>query len=89
MTSTFDIALVEEQGVDFAVVNVKRHVLDDARAQEDLAATLIPHVGAIPIVFMSQDSRGEATYVGRRDIVRFLANIFVEQLPWRTATLRS
>lgn len=88
MTARFDIALVREQGVDFAVVNVKRHVLDDQRAQEDLAATLVPHVGAIPVVFMAQSSHGKATYVGRRDLVRFLANLFVEQLPWRTATLR-
>lgn len=49
MTARFDIALVREQGVDFAVVNVKRHVFDDRRAQEDLAATLVPHVGAIPV----------------------------------------
>lgn len=88
MTSKFDIALVREQGVDFAVVNVKRRVLDDRRAQENLATTLAPHVGAIPVVFMSEDSRGRATYVGRRDLVRFLSNVFVEQLPWRTATLR-
>jgi hypothetical protein len=36
---------------------------------------------------MAQDSRGVPTYQGRPDIVRFLSNIFVEQIPWQRYTL--
>jgi hypothetical protein len=31
---------------------------------------------------MEQDSRGTPRYSGRRDLVNFLANVFIEQLPW-------
>lgn len=89
MSIRLDVALVREQGVEFAVVVVKRHVLDNPGEQEAMYAALAPHLGwGVPIVFMAQDSHGIPTYVGRRDIVDFLAaDVFVEQLPWRTMTL--
>jgi len=88
MSMQLDVALVREQGVTFAVVVVKRYVLDSPQDQDAMRATLAPHLGwGVPIVFMAQDSSGTPTYVGRRDIVNFLANVFVEQLPWRTMTL--
>jgi hypothetical protein len=43
--------------------------------------------GPIPIVLMAQDGRGVPTYQGRPDIVRFLSNVFVEQIPWQRYTL--
>lgn len=88
MSVRFDVALVKEQGVRFAVVTVKRGVLDDPARQRSVVALLSPHVGGVPIVLMEQDSRGVPTYVGRPDLVKWLANnVFVEELPWRTMTL--
>jgi hypothetical protein len=43
--------------------------------------------GAMPIVLMAQDSKGTPTYFGRPDIVSFLANVFVEQIPWMKYTI--
>lgn len=36
---------------------------------------------------MEQDARGKPTYSGRPDIVRFLDNRFLEQLPWKRWTV--
>jgi hypothetical protein len=36
---------------------------------------------------MSQDSRGTPTYYGRHDIVRFLASVPMEAIPWRQYTV--
>lgn len=79
-------AVVKEQGVVFAVVVVKRHVLDDralaSRAQLGFRR-LFP---GMPIVLMAQDGRGTPTYLGRPDIVRFLARISMHRMPWKEFT---
>ena len=36
---------------------------------------------------MAQDSSGGPTYQGRSDIVRFLANVPLEAIPWMEYTL--
>jgi len=38
---------------------------------------------------MAQDARGRAAYYGRRDLVNFLSQVLVEQLPWRECTIRA
>ncbi|HEX8120027.1 MAG TPA: hypothetical protein VF549_02070 [Solirubrobacteraceae bacterium] len=89
MTVRLDVALVSEQGVRFAVVAVKRHVLDSQSEQQAVVSAVRAHLGRVPVVLMNQDSKGTPTYVGRRDLVRWLANsVFVEQLPWRRMALR-
>jgi hypothetical protein len=83
------VALVREQGVNFAVVIVKSAVLAGPKSKkDDLVATFSVEFGG-SAVLMAQDSRGVPTYYGRPDLVRFLANIFPEQLPWREFTLRA
>lgn len=80
---TFDGALIKEQGVSFAVVIVKRSVLDNPAQREGVRASFAPSFGGVPVVLMAQDSRGTPTYHGRQDIVRFLANRPVHAIPWR------
>lgn len=78
-----DGALVREQGVTFAVVAVKKHVVDNRTQALSAArsfASLFPNV---PIVLMGQDSSGHATFFGRQDIVRFLSRISLNRLPWK------
>jgi hypothetical protein len=38
---------------------------------------------------MMRDSRGTPTYYGRQDLVRALANVCLERLPWREFTMRA
>lgn len=81
------VALVREQGVNFAVVIVKPSVLHGPKSsKDDLVATFSLEFGA-PAVLMAQDSRGVPTYYGRHDLVNWLKNVFPEQLPWREFTL--
>lgn len=78
----FDGAKIREQGVTFAIVIVKPYVLTSP-IKERVRAGFIPFLGNIPIILMAQNSRGIPTYDGRRDIVRFLANINPARIPWK------
>ena len=83
----FEGAKITEQGITFGIVIVKPHVLSSTQEQAGARALGTQAFGPIPIVLMAQDGRGVLTYNGRRDIVRFLSNIFVEQIPWQRYTL--
>lgn len=80
---SFDAALVREQGVTFAVVAVKSHIVASESSRRDALVAFRPHFPAVPLLLMAQDARGRPTYWGRPDIVRFLANVPVHALPWR------
>jgi hypothetical protein len=80
---SYDAALVREQGVTFAVVVVKPHVVNSDSSRRETAAGFAIHFPGVPIVLMAQDGRGRPTYWGRPDIVRFLANVPVQALPWK------
>jgi len=83
----FEGAKVTEQGITFGIVIIKPHVLGSSQEQSGARALGTEAFGPIPIVLMAQDSRGVPTYQGRPDIVRFLSNVFVEQIPWQRYTL--
>lgn len=79
-------SVVKEQGVTFAVVVVKEHVLNFNNDANDLINCLKDYFPCIPVVLMAQDYKGTPTYYGRRDIVNFLANIPFECIPWKKYT---
>ena len=83
----FEGALVREQGVTFAVVVVKPHVLNANSQADEVAASFRPACPGVPIVLMAQDSRGIPTYRGRRDLVSFLSRVPVQAIPWKRYTL--
>jgi hypothetical protein len=84
---TFDGAVIREQGVTFAVVIVKRHVLDSPASSADAMRQFGTVFPGMPVVLMAQDPRGIPSYRGRRDLVRFLANVPLRAIPWRRYTL--
>lgn len=83
----FEGAVVKEQGVRFGIVIVKPHVLHSRDEQQNARLLGTRAFGPMPIVLMAQDGRGTPTYLGRPDIVRFLAGILLEQIPWQRYTL--
>jgi hypothetical protein len=89
MTTQFEGAKITEQGITFGIVIVKPHVLQSSQEQIGARALGAQAFGPIPIILMAQDSGGVPTYLGRSDIVRFLSNVFVEQIPWQHYTLSS
>lgn len=82
----FDGALIEEQGVTFAIAVVKPHVLTSSQ-RESVRDGFISVFGNIPIILAAQDSKGIFKYHGRPDIVKFLANLHPSQIPWKTYTV--
>ena len=80
---TFEGALVKEQGVTLGIVVVAPHVLHDASARGRARAFGEGVWRSVPIVLMAQDAHGTPTYWGRPDLVRFLANLHMTQIPWK------
>lgn len=83
----FQGALVKEQGVTFGIIIVKPHVLNSSPEADSMRGVGVRVFGAVPIILMAQNSRGVPTYLGRRDIVNFLAKVPVQAIPWREYTL--
>ena len=83
----FDAAIVREQGVNFAVVAVKRHVVNHRAEAQSAVQAFSPTFPGMPVILMGQDSSGRPTYFGRPDIVRFLSHISPARLPWRQFTI--
>lgn len=83
----FDGAVICEQGVTFAVVAVKKHILDYAPDTADAMENFSDVFPGMPVVLMAQDGRGRPTYYGRRDIVNFLSRVSPGRIPWRRYTL--
>lgn len=79
-------AVIKEQGVTFAIVIVKRYILQSQTESQKAAHAFEPYFPGLPIILMAQDSRGTPTYWGRTDIASFLANIHVSQIPWEEFT---
>ena len=80
---SFEGALIKEQGITFAVVIVKAHVISNSLQANQTIGSFRPVFGAVPVVLMAQDTTGCPTYHGRRDIVDFLAHVPLAAIPWR------
>ena len=79
----FDGVLLKEQGVTFAIVIVKPHVLNSSIECDNARCSFSPVFPGVPIILMAQDSRGVPTYQGRTDIVRFLSKVSPSRIPWK------
>ncbi len=83
----FEGAVVRERALTFAIVVVKRHVLDNPNVANSTIRGFSPAFPGIPIVLMGQDGRGRATYYGRPDITRFLSRVPKSAIPWKRYTI--
>jgi hypothetical protein len=79
----FQGAVIKEQGVTFAVVIVKRHVIDSTTEAQRAILAFAPLFPGLPIVLMAQDHQGLPTYYGRQDLSRFMANVPLDAVPWK------
>lgn len=84
---TIEGAVIKEQGVTFAVVIVKKHIVDNRIEATKAIRSFQPLFPGIPVVLMAQDFNGNPTYYGRDDLARFLANTPMEAIPWRRYTV--
>lgn len=79
-----EAALVVEQGVRFAVVAVKNHIVNSQYESEKAIRQLTSIFPGYNIVVMGMKSGGQSIYRGRKDIVNFLANVSPNRLPWKS-----
>lgn len=85
--SQIEGAVIREQGVTFAVVVVRQSVLQNTMQANDAIQAFEPVFDGMPVVLMAQDSRGRPTYYGRNDLSRFMANVPLQNVPWRRYTI--
>ena len=80
-------AKIREQNVTFGIVAVKPYVLQNPAARENMQDFGVRVFGYIPIVLMAKNARGVPTYWGRQDIVKFLAKVPPQCIPWMEYTI--
>lgn len=83
----FEGAVIREQGVTFAVVVVKEHVVNNSFEADRAIGAFRSAFPGLPIVLMAQDYRGVPTYYGRRDLSQFMAGVPMECVPWAEFTI--
>ena len=76
-------AVIIEQGVTFAIVVVNQTVTNYTSRAVRVRAYLSQFFPNMPIILMSQDNNGTPHYYGRKDIVKFLRSIRLDQIPWK------
>ena len=83
----FQGAVIKEQGVTFAVVIVKKHVLDNQNGADKAIQSFAPLFPGHPVVLMAQDHQGRTSYYGREDIAGFMANVPLSAVQWKEYTI--
>jgi hypothetical protein len=78
------VALVHEQGQDFAVLLVKEHVIASSALREEVMTFGEREFGMRTALL---GERGQTW--GPPDIVNWLSSIYVEQLPWRDFSIEN
>jgi hypothetical protein len=78
----FQGAVIREQGVTFAIVVVRPHVLSNPFEADPTISALGTAFPGIPVILMAQDYSGTPTYYRRRDLSEFLASVPLESIPW-------
>ena len=83
----FQGSIIKEQGITFAIVIVKKYVIDNRTEAENTIRSFRTIFHDMPIILMAQDHNGVPTYLGRPDIVKFLANVPMSAIPWKEYTI--
>jgi hypothetical protein len=73
-----EVALVHEQGQDFAILAVKSNVISSPQLREEMAAFGRQEFG-VRTALLGENGQ---TW-GDKDIVNWLEGVLVEELPWR------
>lgn len=85
MIMEFDGAIIKEKDVTYAVVAVKRGIIDseDTSAAERALGSYQRYFPGLPVVLIAQDLTGSPLYYGDKDIVTLLARLPFSQIAWK------
>lgn len=81
----FKAALAREQGVTFAVVLVKNHVLNCNSTADQMIRSVSAAMNCSLVVLMGESNR--KLRGNRQDVVNFVSRIHPSRLPWKTWTI--
>jgi hypothetical protein len=81
---SFRGALIREQGITFAVVEVEPDVLSggDATIKAE-RSKYQPVFKDVPIILAARGQDRRAHYAGRQDVVQYLLSCDWQRIPWR------
>lgn len=77
--SSFEAALIKEQGVTFVVVSVRDSVIDNPSDAQRTSRTMSLTFHCPAVLIGAERHR----LYGRRDLVNFLSRIDPSRLPWK------
>lgn len=80
-------SVIKEQGKTFAVVAVKRDVLQNLSEADRIIEAMSPIFPGLPIALMAKDLQGAPIYYGRLDFSKFLASVDMGRIPWKKYTV--
>jgi hypothetical protein len=83
----FQGTVIKEQGITFAIVIVKKQIIDNRSEADNAIRDFQPVFPGMPIILMAQDSRSVPTYYGRPDIAKFMAKVPIQNVPWKEYTV--
>ena len=76
-------AAISLQGVNFAIAVVDMDLLN-THGEADMAIERIsPSFAGVPVVLMAQKEDGSPVYYGDADLVRSLADVPIDKMPWK------
>ena len=76
-------AAISLQGVSFAVVVVSEDLLKSPGEADMAIERFEPVFGGVPVLLMAQNEKGSPVYYGDQDLVRSMADIPIERMPWK------
>ncbi len=76
-------AAISLEGVNFAVVTVGMDLVKNPGEADMAIETIQPAFGGVPVVLMAQNEEGSPTYYGDEDLVRSLADVPIDKMPWK------
>ena len=81
-------AAISLQGINFAIVIVGMELVNSPGEADMAIESLQPTFGGVPVILMAQNEQGSPTYYGDQDIVRLLADVPVDKMPWQEYRVR-
>jgi hypothetical protein len=76
-------SIVKAAGERFALVAVQPNVLEWTSEADRYVEALGTAFEDLPVVLVSQTDEGKVKYYGREDLTEAMAEVPLEQIPWR------
>lgn len=76
-------AAISLQGVNFAIALVAMDLLNSPAEADMAIERMSPSFAGVPVVLMAQTENGSPVYYGDEGLVQSLADIAIDNMPWK------